>query len=66
METNVTRKAKSLAPYKAKRHPNPTPMKRWACVDSRDGTIVSTHYRRANAVDVAALSNSVSEKYGGL
>lgn len=57
---------KSKPPYAAKRHPEPTYMRRWACVDTRDGSIVSIHRYRANAIAVAALSNSIAAKYGSL
>lgn len=53
-------------PYAAKRHPEPTRTRRWAVVDTRDGTIVSHHYFRKNAVATAGLTNSVAREYGTL
>ena len=46
-------------PFVVKRHPRSTPFVRWCVMDRRDDTIISEHYRRSRAKDVAVLSNSL-------
>jgi hypothetical protein len=52
--------------FKATRNPAERPAKdrKWACVDTRDSTVVGTFKFRANAVACAGLANSVHEQYG--
>jgi hypothetical protein len=58
------RKAARKARYALKRHPQPTPARKWAVVDRRTGEIVSAHYRRKNAIATMGLAESVTERYG--
>lgn len=53
-------------PYAARKHPEPTRQRRWAVVDTRDGSVVSHHYFRKNAVATAGLTNSIAREYGTL
>lgn len=47
--------------YKVRRE-----QKRWAVVDTTDGSIISTHARKGIAKDVAAMCNSVCFTYGSI
>jgi hypothetical protein len=61
------RKSKAFKPvFKATRNPSPQAARdrKWACVDTRDNTVVGTFKFRANAVSCAGLANSVNEQYG--
>lgn len=45
--------------FKVRKHPHPTRIVRWQCVDTRDGSVVASVYRKSNAMNIAAMSNSL-------